>query len=49
MVNKVEICGVNTSKLPTLTAQEKRSFSKKLSKVTVPPVKPLYGVISGLF
>ena len=32
MVNKVEICGVNTSKLPTLTAQEKKELFEKIKK-----------------
>ena len=32
MINKVEICGVNTSKLPTLTAQEKRELFEKIKK-----------------
>ena len=31
MVNKVEICGVNTSKLPTLTAQEKKELLERLN------------------
>lgn len=30
MVNKVEICGVNTSKLPTLTRKEKDELFKKI-------------------
>jgi len=30
MINKVEICGVNTSKLPTLTAQEKRELFERI-------------------
>ena len=30
MINKVEICGVNTSKLPTLTAAEKRELFEKI-------------------
>ena len=32
MINKVEICGVNTSKLPTLTAQEKRELFERIKK-----------------
>ena len=28
--NKVEICGVNTSKLPTLTSSQKRDLLKKV-------------------
>ena len=30
MINKVEICGVNTSKLPTLSSEEKRELFKKI-------------------
>lgn len=30
MINKVEICGVNTSKLPVLTADEKRELFEKI-------------------
>ena len=32
MVNKVEICGVNTSKLPTLSAQEKKELFERIKK-----------------
>ena len=32
MINKVEICGVNTSKLPTLTAKEKRELFEKIKQ-----------------
>ena len=32
MINKVEICGVNTSKLPTLSAGEKRELFEKIKK-----------------
>ncbi len=32
MINKVEICGVNTSKLPMLSAQEKRDLFKEIKK-----------------
>ena len=32
VVNKVEICGVNTSKLPTLTAEEKRTLFQKIKQ-----------------
>jgi acyl-CoA synthetase (AMP-forming)/AMP-acid ligase II len=32
MISKVEICGVNTSKLPTLTAQEKKELFEKIKK-----------------
>ena len=30
MINKVEICGVNTSKLPVLTNEEKLMLFKKI-------------------
>lgn len=30
MINKVEICGVNTSKLPTLTSNEKKDLLLKI-------------------
>ena len=30
--NKVEICGVNTSKLPVLTAKEKRELFEKIKQ-----------------
>lgn len=30
MINKVEISNVNTSRLPTLTAQEKQELLKKI-------------------
>lgn len=30
MINKVEICGVNTSKLPVLTAAEKEELIKEI-------------------
>ncbi len=30
MINKVEICGVNTAKLPTLTEKEKRALFEKI-------------------
>ncbi len=30
MINKVEICGINTSKLPTLSNEEKKEFLKKI-------------------
>ena len=32
MINKVEICGVNTSKLPTLSAEEKRQLFVKIKQ-----------------
>lgn len=32
MINKVEICGVDTSKLPTLSAQEKKELFEKIKK-----------------
>ncbi len=32
MINKVEICGVNTSKLPTLSAKEKTELFEKIKK-----------------
>lgn len=32
MINKVEICGVNTSKLPTLTREEKRTLFERIKK-----------------
>ena len=32
MINKVEICGVNTSKLPILTAKEKRELFEKIKQ-----------------
>ena len=32
MINKVEICGVNTSKLPTLSAKEKRELFIKIKE-----------------
>ena len=32
MISKVEICGVNTSKLPTLTAQEKKELFEKIKQ-----------------
>jgi len=32
VVNKVEICGVNTSKLPTLSAEEKRTLFQKIKE-----------------
>lgn len=32
MISKVEICGVNTSKLPVLTNQEKEELFKKIKK-----------------
>ena len=30
MLNKVEICGVNTSKLPTLSKEQKEELLKKV-------------------
>ena len=30
LINKVEICGVNTSKLPTLTEKQKQELFKKI-------------------
>jgi len=30
LINKVEICGINTSKLPTLSNEEKKEFLKKI-------------------
>ncbi len=32
MINKVEICGVNTSKLPTLTAKEKKELFERIKE-----------------
>jgi len=32
LVNKVEICGVNTSKLPVLTNEQRKSSSKECIK-----------------
>ena len=32
MINKVEICGVNTAKLPTLTEKEKQLLFEKIQK-----------------
>ena len=32
MINKVEICGVNTSKLPLLTNQEKQELFVKIKQ-----------------
>lgn len=32
MINKVEICGVNTSKLPLLTSQEKKELFVKIKE-----------------
>lgn len=32
MINKVEICGVNTSKLPVLTAKEKEALFERIKK-----------------
>ena len=32
MISKVEICGVNTSKLPMLSAQEKKDLFEKIKK-----------------
>ena len=32
MINKVEICGVNTSKLPVLTRQEKAELFEKIKQ-----------------
>ena len=32
MINKVEICGVNTSKLPLLTNQEKKELFVKIKE-----------------
>ena len=31
-LKKVEICGVNTSKLPVLSEEEKKNFSKNCKK-----------------
>ena len=31
-LNKVEICGVNTSKLPVLKAEEKEELFKRINK-----------------
>ena len=42
MINKVEICGVNTSKLPVLTNEEKLILFKKLKMVTKRQEKNLY-------
>lgn len=36
---KVEICGVNTSKLPILKEEEKKNYSKKSKPVIPPPEK----------
>ena len=32
MINKVDICGVNTSKLPTLTEREKNDLFERIQK-----------------
>ena len=32
MINKVEICGVNTSKLPILSNEEKKELLEKIKK-----------------
>ena len=48
-LNKVEICGVNTSKLPVLKAEEKRSFFKESSKGTIRPGSFTSKAICGLF
>ena len=32
VVNKVEICGVNTSKLPLLTNEEKKMLFERIQK-----------------
>lgn len=32
MINKVEICGVNTSKLPTLSEKEKQELFEEIKK-----------------
>lgn len=32
MINKVDICGVNTSKLPTLTEREKQELFERIQK-----------------
>ena len=41
MINKVEICGVNTSKLPVLTRQEKAELFEKIKQGTLLPAKSL--------
>lgn len=40
-MNKVEICGVNTSKLPVLTNEEMRALFEKSIRVTRAPGKNL--------
>jgi len=40
MANKVEICGVNTSKLPVLTNEEMRELFKKEPEIS-PELKAL--------
>lgn len=48
-LNKVEICGVNTSKLPVLKAEEKEELFKKIRRETNRPVKFTLRAISALF
>ena len=43
MINKVEICGINTSKLPVLSRDEKNSLFIKIKQgdmeAITPPIK----------
>lgn len=48
-LNKVEICGVNTAKLPVLTQEEKDALWKRLQRATQPPGSFISRAISGWF
>ena len=48
-VYKVEICGVNTSKLPILKEEEKKHFSIKSNRGTPMPGTAISKGISALF
>lgn len=49
MINKVEICGVNTSKLPNLSNDKKVELLKKIKTAIRAPEKNLYRVTSALY
>ena len=49
MVNKVELCGVNTSKLPLLKEEEKAELFERIRPEMKRREKNISKAISGLF
>lgn len=47
-INKVELCGVNTSRLPVLNAEEKETLLKKAAKEMLLPANATFRAICAL-